>query len=61
MIKESQILYEEGNYWILEVRPEVYQVMVKGLTHSTCDSAYADFDLALARCKYLARREREAK
>lgn len=39
MIKESQILYEEGNYWILGVRPEVYQVMVKGLTHSTCDSA----------------------
>lgn len=57
MIRESQILYENGNYWILEAKPGVYQVMVKGLTHSTCDSAYADFDLALARCEYLARRE----
>lgn len=57
MIKESQILYEEGNYWILEVKPEVYQVMVRGPTCSTCDSTYADFDLAMARCQYLARRE----
>lgn len=30
MIKESQILYENGNYWILEIKPEVYQVMVRG-------------------------------
>lgn len=57
MIKESQILYENGNYWILEIKPEVYQVMVRGPTCSTCDSTYADFDLAMTRCEYLARRE----
>lgn len=32
-----------------------YHVWVPGITHSTCDSAYADITLAVARCNYLAK------
>lgn len=56
MIKENQIKHENGKFWVLEVKKGIYQVMVSGLTCSTCDSAYDDLSLAIYRCDYLARR-----
>ena len=32
-----------------------YHVWVPNSTHVTCDSAYADLSLAVARCNYIAR------
>lgn len=52
-IKESDILHENGGFWVLN-HPAGFHVMRRGLTHSACDSAYAEFDLAVARCNYLA-------
>ncbi|AAP48740.1 hypothetical protein SP6_1 [Salmonella phage SP6] len=56
MLKETQIKHENGKYWVLEVKKGMYQVMISGLTHSTCDSAYNDLSLAIYRCDYLAKR-----
>lgn len=56
MIKEDQIKHENGKVWVFEVKSGVYQVMVSGLTHSTCDSTYNDLSLAIYRCDYLAKR-----
>ena len=33
-----------------------YHVWVPGITHATCDSAYADLSLAVCRCNYLHKR-----
>lgn len=56
MIKENQIKHENGKFWVLEVKKGFYQVMMKGSTCSTCDSAYNDLSLAIYRCDYLAKR-----
>lgn len=32
-----------------------YHVWVPGITHATCDSAYAELELAVCRCNYLAK------
>lgn len=56
MLKENQIKHENGKYWVLEVKIGFYQVMISGLTNSTCDSAYNDLSLAIYRCDYLAKR-----
>lgn len=58
MIRESQIKHENGKYWVLSIGG-AYQVMVSGATHSTCDSAYSDFSLAVVRCNYLAMRDKQ--
>lgn len=55
MIKEKDIVHENGNFWVLKSGNE-YHVMRSGLTHSTGDSAYDSLDLAVARCNYLAKR-----
>lgn len=52
------ILHEVDGYWVsnegTKNKPN-YHVWVPGITHSTCDSAYADLSLAVCRCNYLAK------
>ena len=61
-MRESDILYEQGDFWVGRTE-RAYGVFENGATHSTCDSAYektADgLSIAIARCKYLARRAAE--
>lgn len=54
MLKESDIAYENGNFWVWKIKG-VFQVMVHGDTHSRLDSAYTDLSIAKARCDYLAK------
>lgn len=58
-LTEKQIMHENGDYWVLDTKT-AYAVMRAGLTHSTCDSAYArtkdGLSCAVARCNYLAQR-----
>lgn len=37
-----------------------YHVWIPGVTHSVCDSAYAEINLAVCRCNYLAKNKVEA-
>ena len=55
MIKEKDIMHENGKFWVLR-KGGVFYVMVAGVTHSSSDSAYEDLSLAIYRCDYLARR-----
>ena len=59
MIKESDIIHENGDFWVLRERDR-YTVLRNGLTHSESDSAYEKTDdglsIAVARCNYLARK-----
>lgn len=55
-MKESDILYESGGFWVFEPKPSEFHVMRSGATHSVTESAYADKSLAIARCDYLAKR-----
>ncbi len=60
MIKENDIVHENGKYWVMRNRKErCYSVMVSGATHSVSDSHYSLDDdglsIAVARCDYLAR------
>lgn len=52
------ILHSVDNYYVsnegTKKNPN-YHVWVAGITHSTCDSAYADLSLAVCRCNYLAK------
>lgn len=56
MIKESQIIFEQGKVWILDTKKS-YHVQISGAFHSTTDSAYYrnpdGLSIALARAKYL--------
>lgn len=54
-MKEKDIIHENGKFWVLKNK-DGYHVMVCGVTHSTSDSSYAQADLAVARCDYLAKR-----
>lgn len=54
MLKEKDIAYENGNFWIL-AHKKGFHVMRSGATHSVCDSAYETLELAKVRCDYLAR------
>jgi len=58
-MKESDILYEVGNYWITnegtKQKPS-FHVWKMGVTHSVSDSAYSDLSLAIARANYLNKR-----
>lgn len=57
--KESQIIHEKGQYWVLDTG-KAYQVMAIKVTHSETDSAYErsndGLSIAIARCNYLAKR-----
>jgi hypothetical protein len=56
---ESNIVHETGAFWVL--RDETgYHAMISGITHSTCDSSYAEVSLAIARVDYLTRRAAQA-
>ena len=58
MIKEKDIIHENGKYWVLR-KKDAYYVMKIGITHSTSDSSYTPDDdgksIAIARCDYLAK------
>lgn len=51
-------LHSVGGYWVsnegTKIHPN-FHVWEPGITHSTCDSAYGDLSLAIARCNYLAK------
>jgi hypothetical protein len=55
-MKESDIVYENGNYWVARERDR-YTVYQSGATHSISDSSYGKskdgLTLAIARCDYL--------
>lgn len=60
-MRESDIVYENGAFWVFDDRKEpAYVVFKSGLTHSTSDSAYArttdGLSIAKARVDYLAGR-----
>lgn len=61
-MKESDIKYEKGDYWVAAVDKKQYTVYKSGITHSTSDSSYPFTDdglsLAIARCNYLAKRQK---
>jgi len=58
-MRESDIVHENGDYWVKRER-DAYTVYRVGLTHSTSDSSYAKtpegLSVAISRCDYLARR-----
>lgn len=54
-MKEKDIIHENGKFWVLKNK-DGYYVMVCGTTLSTSESSYAQLDLAVARCDYLAKR-----
>lgn len=58
MIRESQIVHENGPAWILK-GPRSYTVYLAGVTHSVSDSAFPldDDGLSIAKCRadYLAK------
>lgn len=63
-MRESDILYENGEYWVCRNRRANTLVVFKtGATHSVSDSAYCNnpngLSIAIARCDYLAKRETE--
>lgn len=59
---ESGILHSSGKYWVsnegTSKKPN-FHVWENGITHSTCDSAYNDLSLAIARCNYLSDNDRQ--
>ena len=61
MIREEDIVHEAGDYWVARERA-AYTVYRNRVTHATSDSTYAKtpagLSIAVARCDYLAGRER---
>lgn len=62
-MKMSDILHENGKFWVLRDNykgQETYTVMKSGITHSeSCDDVtYPDLSIAIARCDYLASRNK---
>jgi len=59
MIREADIIHENGAFWVLRER-DAYTVYRSGVTHSTPDSTYHPtpdgLSIAVARCNYLAKR-----
>lgn len=65
MTRESDIVHENGRYWVLrDRRRSAYTVYCTGVTHSTADSSYqldADgLSIAVTRCNWLALRDTRA-
>jgi hypothetical protein len=53
---EDIILHEVNGYYVTNEGTKSkpgFHVWIPGITHATCDSAYADISLAVARCNYL--------
>lgn len=54
-----KIIFESGEYWVGDTGKD-YTVFKTGVTHSTSDSSYRrdkdGLSIAIARCKYLAKR-----
>lgn len=55
-MKATDIIHENGKFWVYRLRADHFQVNATGVTHSVCESAYSDESLAIARCDYLANR-----
>lgn len=54
---EYGILHNINGYWVSNEgsnKKPNFHVWIPTLTHSVCDSAYADISLAVCRCNYLA-------
>ena len=48
----------DDKYWVSNegtTNDPSYHVWVSGVTHSVCDSAYMELELAVCRCNFLAR------
>ena len=61
MIREDDIVHENGDFWVGRLRKErCYTVYRIGVTHSTPDSSYEmnpdGLSIAIARANYLAKR-----
>ena len=58
------ILHNVNGYWVsnegTKQKPN-YHVCIPSVTHSFCDSDYADVTIAVARCNYLAKNKIEAR
>lgn len=55
---EDQILHEVNGYYVSNEgskKAPNYHVWVPNTTYASCDSAYSDLSLAVARCNYLAK------
>ena len=51
------ILHSVNGYWVSNEgtkQSPSYHVWIPSVTHSVCDSAYSELDLAVCRCNYLA-------
>ena len=57
------VLHNVNGYWVsnegTKQKPS-YHVWIPSVTHSVCDSAYAELDLAVCRVNYLAKNKIEA-
>lgn len=56
-MRVKDIKHENGKCWVLE-KSGVFYVMVSGCAGSNSDSAYAELYVAIARCDYLANRQK---
>ena len=48
------MIYSENGYYV-ELIKDLYHVFVPDITQAYADSAYKEKDLAITRCKYLAK------
>lgn len=53
----KDVKHENGKYWVME-QSGVFYVMVSGPAGSNSESAYAELEVAIARCDYLAGRQK---
>lgn len=55
------IIHEDNGFYVpnegTKAKPN-FHVWIPGSTHSTCDSAYNEISLAIARCNYLSKRRK---
>ena len=58
MVKEKQIVHENGDFWVLQEKAKVFTVMKAGITHSTSIQSFDDLSLATAYCDYKANRSK---
>jgi hypothetical protein len=62
MFIEAMIKFESGDYWVCDSDNQ-YTVYKQCLTHSEADSSYPytedGLSIAIARCKYLAKRSKK--
>ena len=53
-MKEKDILYENGNYWVCKIKG-VWYTMKTGTTHSESIVGFDDISLAICYAKYLGK------